>query len=298
MNHGLYAAFLGMRARQRTLEAIANNLANASTSGFKRDTLFHHSIEMAEAAIYRAEDAGIQLPPRFAPPVPTPGQVASGQAVIDPNTGLPVSDAPTPETIYETEPPPDNIARVFGVLSGNATDFTPGVLRETGRPLDVALDGDGFLVVQTPRGERYTRAGALTVDASGQLVTQRGELIVGENGPITIRRGKGDLGIGTDGSISVDGQPAGKLRIVRFNDARAALKKEGDSVFMATGKEEPQDANGTRVVQGVLELSNVNAVTEMATMMHNSREFDSLQRSITLMMNDIGRKVATEIGRV
>ena len=162
----------------------------------------------------------------------------------------------------------------------------------------MALDGEGFLTVQTPRGERYTRAGALTIDASGQLVTQRGEIVVGDRGPITIRQGKGDLGIGADGSISVDGQPVGKLKVVRFNDARAALTKEGDSLFMATGKEPPQDANGTHVVQGVLELSNVNAVTEMATMMHNSREFDSLQRSITLMMNDIGRKIASEIGRI
>ncbi len=294
MNHGLYTAFLGMRARQRTLETIANNLANAATSGFKRDTLFHHSIEMAEAAIYRAEDAGIQLPPRVIAAAQGNDPLTAGAAPLDPNA----AGTPTTETVYEAADPPDAIARVFGIMSGNATDFAPGVLRETGRPLDVALDGDGFLVVQTPRGERYTRAGALTLDAAGQLVTQRGELIVGENGPITIRRGKGELGIGADGSVSVDGQPAGRLKIVRFDDVRGALKKEGDSLFLATGKEQPQDANSTRVVQGVLELSNVNAVTEMATMMHNSREFDSLQRSITLMMNDIGRKIATEVGRV
>ncbi len=278
MNYGLYSAFLGMRARQRTLETIANNIANASTAGFKRDSRFHHSIENADAALLRAQQAGAQL---------------NGQ-------GNPAAAAtPTPsEPFNATANPPDATARVFGILSGGATDFSPGVLRETGRPLDVALDGEGFLVVQTPRGERYTRAGALTVDASGQLVTQRGELVVGERGPITIRQGKGDLGIGADGSVSVDGQPVGKLKVVRFTDTRAALTKEGDSLFMTTGKEQPQAANSTRVVQGVLELSNVNAVTEMATMMQNSREFDSLQRSITMMMNDIGRKIATEIGRI
>ncbi len=277
MNYGLYSAFLGMRARQRTLETIANNIANASTAGFKRDSLFHHSIENADAALLRAQQAGAQL---------------NGQA-------NPATATSTPADSFNAAAnPPDTTARVFGILSGGATDFSPGVLRETGRPLDVALDGEGFLVVQTPRGERYTRAGALTVDASGQLVTQRGELIVGDRGPITIRQGKGDLGIGADGSVSIDGQPVGKLKVVRFTDTRAALTKEGDSVFMATGKEQPQEANGTRVVQGVLELSNVNAVTEMATMMQNSREFDSLQRSITMMMNDIGRKIATEIGRI
>ena len=287
MNYGLYSAFLGMRARQRTLETIANNIANASTSGFKRDSLFHHSIEKAEAAILRAQQSGVQLTPQEA------AQAAQAQSALG-ATGTPTAS----DSLFAEADSPDSIARVFGILSGGVTDFAPGVMRETGRPLDVALDGDGFLVVQTPRGERYTRAGALTVDAAGQLVTQRGELVVSDRGPITIRQGKGDLGIGADGSVSVDGQPVGKLKVVRFNDTRAALTKEGDSLFMATGKEPPQDANSTRVVQGVLELSNVNAVTEMATMMHNSREFDSLQRSITMMMNDIGRKISSEIGRL
>ena len=287
MNYGLYSAFLGMRARQRTLETIANNIANASTSGFKRDSLFHHSIEKAEAAILRAQQSGVQLTPQEA------AQAAQAQSALG-ATGTPTAS----DSLFAEADSPDSIARVFGIMSGGVTDFAPGVMRETGRPLDVALDGEGFLVVQTPRGERYTRAGALTVDAAGQLVTQRGELVVSDRGPITIRQGKGDLGIGADGSVSVDGQPVGKLKVVRFNDTRAALTKEGDSLFMATGKEPPQDANSTRVVQGVLELSNVNAVTEMATMMHNSREFDSLQRSITMMMNDIGRKISSEIGRL
>ena len=292
MNYGLYSAFLGMRARQRTLETIANNIANASTAGFKRDSLFHHSIEKADAALMRAQQAGVQLNPQEA----AQAAQSNAQATLGASTagGTPFAS----DSLLAAANPPDSFARVFGILSGGVTDFSPGVMRETGRPLDMALDGEGFLVVQTPRGERYTRAGALSVDASGQLVTQRGELVVGDRGPITIRQGKGDLGIGADGSVSIDGKPVGKLKVVRFNDARAALTKEGDALFMATGKEPPQDANGTRVVQGVLELSNVNAVTEMATMMQNSREFDSLQRSITMMMNDIGRKIASEIGRI
>ncbi len=289
MNYGLYSAFLGMRARQRTLEVIANNIANASTAGFKRDSLFHHSIEKADAALIRAQQIGVRLNPQEA--AQANGQPALGASIA--------AGTPTPsDSLFADANSPDSIARVFGILSGGATDFSAGVMRETGRPLDVALDGEGFLVVQTPRGERYTRAGALTLDASGQLVTPHGEIVVGDRGPITIRQGKGDLGIGADGSVSMDGKPIGKLKVVRFNDARAALTKEGDSLFMATGKEPSQNANNTRVVQGVLELSNVNAVTEMATMMHNSREFDSLQRSITMMMNDIGRKIATEIGRI
>jgi flagellar basal-body rod protein FlgF len=296
MNYGLYAAFLGMRARQRTLETIANNIANASTSGFKAERLFHHSIERAEAAMIRAQAAGVQVTPEEMRAQRTRLQLLIGSPPLDPNVVPPATG--TPSAVVEVEQASEDLPRVFGILSGGLTDHAQGVARDTGRPLDVALDGEGYFVVQTPRGERYTRAGALTIDAAGQLVTQRGELLVSDGGPITIRRGKGDLGIGTDGSVSVDGQTVGKLKVVRFDNPREALVKEGDSLFMATGKEPPQDANNTRVMQGVLELSNVNAVSEMATMMHNSREFDSLQRSITLMMNDIGRKIATEIGRV
>lgn len=289
MNYGLYTAFLGMRARQRTLETIANNIANASTPGFKAERLFHHSIEKSEANTFRTQLAAFRLQEPESAQISTTD--SSGITTFGPAPDAPASD-------YDEVNPPDAIARVFGILSGGVTDHSTGVIRQTGRALDVALDGEGFLVVQTPRGERYTRAGALTMDSSGQLVTQRGELIVTDNGPITIRQGKGELSIGQDGSIAMDGKPLGKLKVVRFENQRAALQKEGDSLFMATGKEQPQAANNTRVMQGTLELSNVNAVTEMATMIQNSREFDSLQRSITLMMNDVGRKIATEIGRV
>lgn len=273
MNTGLYAAFLGMRARQQTLDTIANNIANASTSGFKAERLFHHSIELAEAELLRVKPAVLSPDPNAAN--------ASGTSLF-------------PNATTAASP----VDRVFGIISGGVTDFSTGSFRETGRTLDVALDGPGFLVVQTPRGERYTRAGAFTLDAAGQLVTQQGDLVVGENGPITVPPGRSNIGIGTDGSVSADGQAIGKLRIVRFDNARAALTKEGDSLFMANDKEKPQDAFGTRVLQGTLEMSNVNVVSEMATMMQNSREFDSLQRSVTLMMNDLGRKVAGEIGRI
>lgn len=277
MNTGLYAAFLGMRARQQTLDTIANNIANASTTGFKADRLFHHAIEAAEAEIMRVK--------------PLAGAVGG----IAPIT---VGDNANQSAAAQALTPETAINRVFGILSGGVTDYVTGSFRETGRPLDAALDGQGFFVVQTPRGERYTRAGNFTLNADGQLVTQQGDLVVGEGGPLAVPRGKNTIGIGTDGSISADGQPIGKLRVVRFNDTRGTLSKEGDTLFVSNNKEQPQDAFGTRVVQGALEMSNVNVVSEMAHMMHNSREFDSLQRSVNLMMSDVGRKVANELGRL
>jgi flagellar basal-body rod protein FlgF len=279
MNYGLYAAYLGMRARQRTLDVIANNIANASTAGFKADHLFHRSIEAAELDARRGPiaqpEAQATLPPSAPGTNPADGQAADQPA--DPTSG-------------------PQMERAFGVLSGGRADFSAGAIRETGRALDVALSGEGFLVVQTPRGERYTRAGSLQLDAAGQLVTLNGDLVVGEGGPVTLR--PGEVSIGEDGTVSVQGQAAGRLKIVRFQDPRAALVKEGDSLFAATGAERPAEAPQTRLLQGALETSNVNVVAEMAAMMQNGREFDSLQRSVTLMMNDLGRKVATEIGRI
>jgi flagellar basal body rod protein FlgG len=158
------------------------------------------------------------------------------------------------------------------------------------------LDGDGFLVVQTARGERYTRQGSFTLDNAGQLVTQAGDLVVGDGGPITVP--PGEVSIGEDGTITAGGKSAGRLKLVHFADANQALTKEGGSLFVATGRQRASEAADIRVVQGTLEMSNVNSMTEMVAMMQNTREFESLQKAVAMMMNDIGKTVATELGRL
>ncbi|MGH9943523.1 MAG: flagellar basal-body rod protein FlgF [Pyrinomonadaceae bacterium] len=272
MNQGLYSAYLGMRARQHALDTIANNIANVSTSGFKSDRPTNRSLESFEVQAQRLAEA-------------TGESAAVGTS--DPN------DANDPASAQLN--PPQN--RGLGVLTGGATNYAQGAIKETGRALDVAIAGEGYLVVQTPRGERYTRSGALTLNADGQLVTQRGDLVIGQQrGPITVP--PGEVNVGDDGTISVNGRQIDRLRISTFRDSRAALAKEGDALFVATGAERPAEANSARVVQGALEMSNVNPVSELAAMMQNGREFDSLQRSMTMLMNDLGRKVASEIGKI
>lgn len=244
MNNGLYTAFSGMRARQRTLDAQANNIANASTTGFKAERLVYNAIE---------------------------AQIQNGGAS-------------------------DKQSLVAAVETRGATDFSIGALRETGRSLDVALDGDAFLEIQTARGTRYTRAGNLTLDADGQLVTHNGDFVVGETGALTIP--KGAVSIGEDGAIAVGNQSVGKLKLVRFDNAAIALQKEGDALFAPTNAEKPKPAGNARVVQGALENSNVNPLSEMVAMIQNNREFESLQKSVTLLMNDLGRKISGEIGKI
>lgn len=244
MNYGLYTIFLGMRSRQRTLEAQANNIANASTTGFKAERLVYSSFE--------AEKKG--------------------------------------------ESDKQNL--VAGVSTSSGIDFTGGSIQQTGRSLDVAIEGDAFLQIQTPRGPRLTRAGNLSLNQNGQLVTKNGDLVVGNNGAITIPQPGGELSIGEDGSLSVGGQIFDKLKLVRFNNPAAALTKEGDSLFLASGTEQPQENVNSKVVQGALENSNINSISEMVAMINNNREFESLQKSVSLLMNDLGRKISGEIGKI
>lgn len=285
MNSESYVIYQGMRARQRALDVIANNIANASTTGFKADRLLYRSFEAAQQeAEQTAQPAGT---------VNTPASPISPAAPQTPNQ--PANAAATPDN--KTASTENNFRKgEMNIVTSGATDFSQGSIRPTGRSLDVALNGDGFIAVQTPRGERYTRAGSFTLDRSGQLVTQNGDLVLGQGGPITIPAG--EVNFGADGTISVGGSRVDQLKVVRFNNPHAGLVKEGSSLFAAVNGTRPLADNKTSVEGGSLEMSNVNNIAEMAAMMQNGREFESLQRSISVMMNELGRKVASEIGKL
>ena len=158
-------------------------------------------------------------------------------------------------------------------------DLGQGPIQQTGNPLDVALEGAGFLVVQTPRGERYTRNGALQINNNGELVTSEGFQVVGESGPITFQNSDRDITINNDGSIRVrEGSSAtadssrGKLRLVDFQNPQQ-LKKDGSSTFQADANQPPRAAADSRVVQGAVEKSNVQGVLEMTRLIEVSRSY-------------------------
>lgn len=175
----------------------------------------------------------------------------------------------------------------------SVTDFTPGPVRYTGNDLDVALEGQGFFKVQTPKGIRYTRDGAFTLNARGVLVTRSGDAVLGENGPITISGGK--MTITNDGQVVVDGTPADKLMLVEFKQPQF-LRKEGSSYYFHQGAEsEVLAAQETGVKQSYLEGSNVNPTAEMIRMLEAFRSFESAQKAIqtidemtSKMINDQG----------
>lgn len=166
-----------------------------------------------------------------------------------------------------------------GKPASTHVDFTQGPLNRTGRTLDVALNGDGFFVVETENGPRYTRNGSFHLDSTNQLVTSLGDPVLG-GGPIAIpgEVALSSITIGPDGTIRGDGTEIGKLDVVNFQDV-ASLKQVGANLFDA-GQAVPEEPANTVVVQGSLESSNTSVVHEMIRMIIGMRHFEAAQQSL------------------
>jgi flagellar basal-body rod protein FlgF len=163
---------------------------------------------------------------------------------------------------------------------GTFRDFTQGAAEQTKNPLDIAIDGAGFLVVQTAGGERYTRDGGLQLNSQGQLVTVAGNPVLGTSGPIVFQPTDHDINVAEDGTITVlegNGRTdalRGKLRLVSFADAQKLLK-EGSNLYSAGEGVVPAE-NKSMVRQGFIEKSNVNAVAEMGRMIEVTRAYTQI----------------------
>jgi flagellar basal-body rod protein FlgF len=182
-------------------------------------------------------------------------------------------------------------------------DLGQGPIQQTSNPLDVAVEGTGFLVVQTPRGERYTRNGALQINNNGELVTSEGFQVAGESGPITFQNSDRDITINNDGSIRVrEGASAtadssrGKLRLVDFANPQQ-LKKDGSSTFQADASQPPRAATDSRVVQGAVEKSNVQGVLEMTRLIEVSRSYTEVA-AILQQQGDMRRDAISRLAEV
>jgi flagellar basal-body rod protein FlgF len=163
---------------------------------------------------------------------------------------------------------------------GTFKDFTQGPTEQTKNPLDLAIDGGGFLVVQTKAGERYTRDGGLQINNQGQLVTAAGDPVIGNSGPIVFQPTDHDVSIAADGNITVlEGlnridSVRGKLRVVSFADAQNLLK-DGSNLYSA-GTAAAQPDTASKIRQGFVEKSNVNSVTEMSRMIEVTRTYTQI----------------------
>jgi flagellar basal-body rod protein FlgF len=185
-------------------------------------------------------------------------------------------------------------AAVDNVAGPTTIDFRPGVILPTGRDLDVALDGKGFFVVQTPNGLRYTRNGSFTRSADGTLVTFDGMPVLGQGGPMKV--GDGQVTVKSDGTIAVDSAAAGKLQTVEFPD-NAMLAKEDGGRFRAPVGLTPTPTTGTFVRNGALEQSNVSVAQRMSSVMEIARSYEALQKGVTMMSSEIDARAISELGR-
>jgi flagellar basal-body rod protein FlgF len=182
-------------------------------------------------------------------------------------------------------------------------DMAQGTVQQTGNPLDVAIDGDGMLVVQTPQGERYTRNGSLQINGAGEIVTSTGDRIMGDSGPIVLASTDRDIVITKDGTIRVrEGQSLnsdstrGRLRLVTFANPQQLLK-DGSSTFRAPDGVLPQPAVNVNIKQGSIEKSNVRSVIEMTRMIQLTRAYTEVAHVIH-QQNELQRNSIQQLAEV
>jgi len=235
MGSGIYVATAGAVAQSTALDVTANNIANATTTGFQAAR-----VSFSEA-LAKARSPDVAL----------------------------VSNS-TREVV----------------------DGQPGDITQTGNPLDLALQGDGYLSVNTPNGVRYTRAGAMRLDANGTLRTLDGLQVRGAGGSaITVPEGTAHVTIAEDGTIFADSEELARLELSRFKPG--ALTREGGALLAA--RSAPIDGDKPQVVQGALEGSNVNVVRGVVDLVKVSRTYETLLKLIE-GYSTIENRAARDIG--
>ena len=267
MISGMRHSVDGMTQRAAAQEVVANNLANISTAGYKAERVtFAEVLRQATPA------------PGAAPAAPkSPAGVLLNAGPL--GAAVRTGGAPTrPGT-----PPPAGT----GVLMNTSIDLRPGAVQATGNDTDLAIDGPGFFTVQTEEGERYTRGGSFTLNGQGQLVTREGYPLLTDGGPITAASGR--LMVSSDGMVSVNGTPVGRLKLASF-DRSADLKRESAGLFSALG--EPTAEGDVRVAQGYLEDANVHPVEMLTEMIDTMRGFESNQRALATQLETQEKLVA------
>lgn len=178
---------------------------------------------------------------------------------------------------------------------GSVVNQQEGSLSATGRELDIAIEGNGFLVVNTPRGVRYTRNGSLNLNAQSVLVASDGSPVMGASGkPIAL--GPGKVAIGEKGEVFLDNSQIDRMKVVTFEDL-SSLQKEGNSLFKSQSDRSLEKGSDARIKSGYLEQSNVNPVSSIVRMVEILRHFEAIQKSINLVMNDINTKAIEKLGR-
>lgn len=152
------------------------------------------------------------------------------------------------------------------------TSFEQGTLTQTGGQFDFAIEGEGFFLVETPMGERLTRAGSFSPNADGDLVTPDGYRVLDPGGaPVFIPPGVSDLAVAADGTISSEGNPVGQMGLVQPLDPQSIVREDG-VMFRADDGYEPAEQG--RILQRFVESSNVNPILQLTRMIEVQRAYE------------------------
>ena len=179
----------------------------------------------------------------------------------------------------------------YGLLGGDRLSMAQGALVETGNPLDLAIEGQGFFMVQTPNGPRYTRDGSFHRASSGQLVTQAGVPVLSAAGqPILLP--PGEVTVGSDGTVSVAGGVVARVGVFVFPDG-TELTPEGANRYVAPKGATPTAAAAASIHQGALESANQDVVEGTLDLVMMQRQAEMMQRALTVFHTEFN-KFATE----
>ena len=298
MWRGLYTAATGMITEQKRTDVISNNLANAATTGYKKDIAVHAEFEnMLIRRVYDHEDGG------------TVGLTVDGFNTLG-NLGTSSNDV-TQFKGFDADPfyrPAIGRLGLGDYIDEIAVDYEQGAFESTGNTFDLAIAGQGFFVIQTPDGVRYTRNGAFFKNQAGVLQDIRGyNLLDTNNQPITIPRNipaeriviNGDGRIWVSEGLDRPQRQLAQIQLVQF-DNRLAIEKQGNNLFYAVtdaqgNVAQPQPATG-EIMQGILEKSNTAIVSEMVELIHNHRMYEANSKAVTTQdtmlessVNEVGR---------
>jgi flagellar basal-body rod protein FlgF len=262
MHEGIYIAASAGTKQGRKMEVIAQNLANVNSTGYKGDRLAFKELM-------------------------SPFPSDKGQE-------------PTKDLLQQTDKTNSNVSYV--AVTEQYTDHEQGNMKQTNSELDIALDGPGYFSVSTKEGIRYTRNGNFRLNTENQIVNQKGQPVLSEQGePIVITAEGTEISIDGYGNIFVgSGERSaniGKIRFVDF-DNKQTLEKIGDGLFYQSDTEaEEKLVNDTKLRQGFLEGSNVTATDEMTNMISTVRLFETYQKIIQSIDN-MNEQSVNSIGRI
>lgn len=239
MIKGLYTAASGMMVQMSRQDAIANNLANTDTSGYKKQTAVSQAFP--DMLMSRLNDLSPAKPDKASAKI---GKIGTGASIAE-----------------------------------ITTDFSGGLLYPTENSTDIAIQNpEGYLVVDTAQGEKYTRNGALKVNLDGLLTDSAGNPVLGMSDDY-IYIGGGEFAIDRRGNIMVDGEEIDTLKIVGFANPEQ-MERQGDNLYSSTNAAAEEYVDNPEIIQGYIEKSNVNAIKEMVELVTVVRSYEAMQKLV------------------